>query len=77
FEREGEGTDEKYIDTNTGKTIVAIDTEYYRPAEVDLLIGDASKAKNELGWEAKTTLAELAEMMMKADYKEAGLTLQG
>ncbi|MBT5237320.1 GDP-mannose 4,6-dehydratase [Candidatus Peregrinibacteria bacterium] len=75
FEKEGEGTDEKYIDTATGKTIVAIDTEYYRPAEVDLLIGDASKAKNELGWEAKTTLAELAEMMMKADYEEAGLSL--
>lgn len=75
FEKEGEGKEEKYIDTTTGKTIVAIDPEYYRPAEVDLLIGDASKAKKELGWEAKTTLAELAEMMMKADYAEAGLSL--
>ncbi|MDA0376344.1 MAG: GDP-mannose 4,6-dehydratase [bacterium] len=75
YEIEGEGTAEKYIDTATGKTIVAIDPEYYRPAEVDLLIGDASKAKKELGWEAKTTLTELAEMMMKADYAEAGLTL--
>jgi len=75
FDKEGEGKEEKYIDTATGKTIVAIDPEYYRPAEVDLLIGDPSKAKKQLGWEAKTTLTELAEMMMKADYEEAGLTL--
>ena len=75
FEKEGEGVEEKYIDTATGKTIVAIDTEYYRPAEVDILIGDASKAKKDFGWEAKTTLAELAEMMMKADYEEVGLSL--
>jgi len=75
FEREGEGKGERYFDTKTGKIIVAIDPEYYRPAEVDLLIGDPSKAKTDLGWEAKTTLAELAEMMMKADYEEVGLSL--
>jgi GDPmannose 4,6-dehydratase len=75
FKKEGEGMDEKYINTVTGKTIVAISKDYYRPAEVDLLIGDASKAKNELGWEAKTSLAELAEMMMKADYEKVGLSL--
>lgn len=75
FEKEGTGKEEKYIDTKTGNTIVAVDPDYYRPAEVDLLIGDASKAKKELGWEAKTSLAELAEMMMKADFKEAGLSL--
>jgi GDPmannose 4,6-dehydratase len=75
FEKTGEGIDERYIHTGTGKNIVSIDKEYYRPAEVDLLIGDASKAKKELGWEAKTSLAELAKMMMGADYKEAGLSL--
>lgn len=75
FERSGEGVDEQYIDTKSGKTIVRIDPEYYRPAEVDLLIGDASKAKNVLGWEAKTTLIELAEMMIQADFEEAGVSL--
>jgi GDPmannose 4,6-dehydratase len=75
YESQGEGIEEKYIDTKTGKAIIVVDPEYYRPAEVDLLIGDATKAKNELGWEAKTTLAELAEMMMKADYEAAGLSL--
>ncbi len=67
FERSGQGEKETYVDTRTGKTVVAIDPRYYRPAEVDLLIGDASKAKKQLGWEAKTSLEELARMMMEAD----------
>lgn len=75
YEKTGENENEKYVDVKTGKTIVAIAPEYYRPAEVDVLIGDSSKAKKELGWEAKTSLAELAEMMMKADYALAGLSL--
>jgi GDPmannose 4,6-dehydratase len=69
FEREGEGKEEVYKDKKTGKTIVAIDLNYYRPAEVDLLIGDPSKAKNNLGWEAKTSLSDLAKIMMEADTK--------
>ncbi len=68
FERKGSGKDEMYIDTRSGKTIVAIDPHYYRPSEVDLLIGDASKAKKILGWEAKTSLRDLAQMMMEADF---------
>ncbi|MBT4021190.1 GDP-mannose 4,6-dehydratase [Candidatus Peribacteria bacterium] len=67
FEREGEGKEEVYKDKKTGKTIVAIDLNYYRPAEVDLLIGDPAKAKEKLEWEAKTSLSELARIMLEAD----------
>lgn len=69
FERKGEGKEEIYVDTKTGKTIVAIDLNYYRPAEVDLLIGDPTKAKEKLGWEAKTSLSDLAKVMLEADVK--------
>lgn len=51
---------------------VEIDPKYYRPAEVDLLVGDASKAERELGWKAKTTMPELAAMMVRADYELLG-----
>lgn len=69
YERRGSGLQETYTDTKTGKTIVAIDPAYVRPAEVDRLLGDASKAKRMLGWEAKTDLKELARIMMEADRK--------
>ncbi|MGB3022517.1 MAG: GDP-mannose 4,6-dehydratase, partial [Methyloceanibacter sp.] len=46
----------------------AVDPKFYRPAEVDALVGDASKAKATLGWEAKTSLEDLTQMMVKADY---------
>lgn len=65
----GEGENEVGIDKKTGKTLVRVNPDFYRPAEVDLLIGDAKKAKNELGWEAKTSLEELCLMMVKADIK--------
>jgi GDPmannose 4,6-dehydratase len=68
---EGEGVDEKGIDIKTGKVIVEIDPRYFRPAEVELLVGDASKAKREMGWETKIELDELIEIMMKNDLKEA------
>ncbi len=67
YERDDTGLSERYVDTRTGRTIVAIDSQYYRPAEVDLLVGDPSKAKRELGWEAKTRLSELAKLMVRAD----------
>lgn len=57
------------VDTKTGKTIVQINPQFYRPAEVELLIGDASKAKEKLGWEAKTTLEDLCAMMVDADLR--------
>ena len=75
FERKGEGKDEMYLDRKTGKTIVAVDPYYYRPAEVDFLLGDPSKAKKQLGWEAKTSVAELARLMMEADCKQYNISL--
>lgn len=64
---EGEGESERGIDRASGRTIVAVNPEFYRPAEVDLLIGDASKAREQLGWEPTTSLEELCSMMVKAD----------
>lgn len=63
----GENENEIGICSKTGKTLVRVNPQFYRPAEVDLLIGDASKAKRILGWEAKTTLEQLCEMMVNAD----------
>ncbi|MPT49033.1 MAG: GDP-mannose 4,6-dehydratase [Sphingobium sp.] len=69
IEFKGSGIDEVALDTATGKTVMRINPKFYRPAEVDLLIGDASKAKADLGWEAKTPLEELCAMMVKADLQ--------
>ncbi len=66
---EGENENEKGINIKTGKTIVEVDPNYYRPTEVDLLIGDASKAKNELGWEPKIKLPELIKEMVAKDLE--------
>ncbi|MEW6765796.1 MAG: GDP-mannose 4,6-dehydratase [Pseudomonadota bacterium] len=66
---EGAHEQERGIDVASGKTIVAIDPKYYRPAEVDLLIGNPEKAERELGWEAKTDLEELCRMMVEADLR--------
>ena len=64
---EGEGEQERGIDTATGRTIVRVNPRFYRPAEVELLIGNPEKAKRKLGWEPKTTLEELCRMMVEAD----------
>lgn len=68
-----EGTGEQEIgkDGATGKILVKVDAAYYRPTEVDLLVGDPSKAKKDLGWEAKYTLSEMIQEMVKADVAEA------
>ncbi len=66
---EGEAENEKGIDKQTGKILVEVDPKYYRPTEVDLLIGDATKAKQILGWEATTKFADLARLMAKADFE--------
>ncbi len=71
---EGTGTNEHGIDRKTGKTIVTIDPRFFRPAEVDLLIGDASKAKTQLGWKPAMSFATLVETMMDADLKRFGAT---
>lgn len=65
----GKGLEETGVDAATGKTVVRINAKFYRPAEVDLLIGDASKAKDILGWQAKTSLEELCRMMVEADLR--------
>ncbi len=66
----GKGRAEKGVDRSTGKTLIAIDPVYFRPAEVDILKGDASKAKRELKWEPKVKFAELVELMVKAELRE-------
>lgn len=63
----GKDEEEYAVDVNTGKVVLKVNPKYYRPAEVDLLIGDASKAKNILGWQAETSLEELCKNMYEAD----------
>lgn len=63
----GSGVDEKAIDAKTGKVLIEIDPRYFRPTEVELLIGDASKAQTKLGWKHKHSLEELVHDMVKAD----------
>jgi len=64
---QGKGIEEKGFDKSSGKLLVEISPDFFRPAEVDYLIGDASKAKKKLGWEAKTSMEQLVELMVKAD----------
>ncbi|MDF2435927.1 MAG: GDP-mannose 4,6-dehydratase [Bacteroidota bacterium] len=66
---EGKGVDEKGIDAATGKVLVEVDPAYFRPTEVDLLIGDSSKAKANMGWAPKHTLEQLVKEMMAHDVK--------
>ena len=66
---QGQDEDEVAINKATGKTVVKVNPKFYRPAEVKLLIGDPSKAKRDLGWEPKTTLEELCQMMVEADIR--------
>lgn len=66
---EGEAENEVAIDRKSGKTIVRVNPKFYRPAEVELLIGDPAKAKRDLDWEPKTTLEELCQMMVEADIR--------
>lgn len=68
---EGCDSEEKGYDTVTGKCIVAVDPRYFRPAEVETLLGDPTKAKQKLGWTPKTTFGELVSEMMREDMKEA------
>ena len=68
---EGEGVDEKGYDVVTGKCIVAVDPRYFRPTEVETLLGDPTKAKEKLGWTPKTTFAELVQEMVREDFKAA------
>jgi GDPmannose 4,6-dehydratase len=67
IEWQGSGLDEVGIDRNSGREIVAVDPRYFRPTEVDTLLGDPSKAKKRLGWEARTSFADLVKEMVAAD----------
>jgi GDPmannose 4,6-dehydratase len=66
----GKGLEEKGIDRDGGKPIVRIDPRYFRPSEVEFLLGDPSKARDELGWKPKVTFNELVAMMVDADYRQ-------
>jgi GDPmannose 4,6-dehydratase len=66
---EGAGERELAVDMATGKVVVRVNPKFYRPAEVELLIGDPQKAKDVLGWEPKTSLEQLCRMMVDADLR--------
>ncbi len=70
IEWEGEGLDEKVVQTSTGKTMLKVNPKYYRPAEVEVLLGDSSKAQQVLNWTPKTSFDELVAMMVKADFEK-------
>jgi GDPmannose 4,6-dehydratase len=67
IEWRGQGVDETGVDKASGKTLVRVDPAYFRPTEVDLLIGDASKARDKLGWKPKTTFSQLVKQMVASD----------
>ncbi len=71
IEWRGSGIEERGIDTATGKTIVAVDPRYFRPTEVETLLGDPGKARRKLGWRPRTTFQELVREMMASDMEEA------
>lgn len=68
---EGDGVDEKGYDAASGKCIVSVDPRYFRPTEVETLLGDPSKAKEKLGWQPKTSFHSLVQEMMQEDLKSA------
>lgn len=73
---EGQGLDEKGVDKATSRVLVKVSSEFFRPTEVDLLLGDPSKVKKKLGWKPKTSFEELVAMMVKSDIRAAGVELQ-
>ncbi|AQS03692.1 GDP-mannose 4,6-dehydratase [Clostridium beijerinckii] len=70
IEWQGTGVEEKGVDKATGKVLVDVNPRYFRPAEVELLWGDSTKAENELGWERKVNFKELVSMMVDSDMRE-------
>jgi GDPmannose 4,6-dehydratase len=67
----GSGLDEHAVDAATGRAVVRVDPRYFRPAEVDTLLGDASTARRQLGWTPQTTFAELVREMIECDWRLA------
>ena len=70
IEWKGRGKNEIGLDSNTGKKLIGIDEQYYRPTEVEQLLGDPTKAKNELSWESKTSFKDLVRIMVHADWEK-------
>ena len=68
---QGEGVNEKGIDKATGKVLVEVDPQYFRPAEVDLLLGNSTKARTKLGWKPVCDLQTLVKEMVAADLEKA------
>ena len=73
---QGTGVDEKGVDSKTGRVLVDINKKYFRPTEVQTLLGDPSLAEKELGWTPTTTFNELVTMMVENDLVLAGLDLK-
>jgi len=71
---QGSGAQERGVDTKSGKEIIRINPKFYRPAEVETLVGSAAKAKRDLGWEAKTSLEELCRIMVEEDLRRVADT---
>ena len=72
IEWRGNGVEEKGYDTKTGRLLVDVEPRYFRPAEVELLWGNPSKAERELGWRRKVSFPELVRMMVRADMEKYG-----
>jgi GDPmannose 4,6-dehydratase len=71
LEFKGNGLDEKAYDIKTGKCIIEVDPKYFRPTEVELLLGDYSKAREKLNWQPKYTLDKLVKEMVEEDMQSA------
>jgi len=76
FSWQGKGENEIGVDKKTKQVLIRIDPQYYRPAEVDLLLGNPGKAKDKLGWKPKTTFKKLVKMMLKADLMNEGVKIK-
>ena len=74
---EGKGIKEKGIDKKTGRTLIEVSAEFFRPAEVDILMGDYAKAKEKLGWQPRTKFQDLVSIMVDADIKRVGKEIKG
>ena len=70
LEWKNSGVEEIGVDMKSGKTIVQVDPQYFRPTEVEILIGDPSRAKEKLGWEPKVKFHELVKIMVEADWQK-------
>jgi GDPmannose 4,6-dehydratase len=77
IEWEGKGVEERGIDKGTGRTLIEISPEFFRPAEVDILLGDCSRARQRLGWQPKTKFKDLVGIMVDADIKRVEKEIKG